>query len=156
MRMTRFLVMATALAAAPATAPASAAPAAKPSPGSHWVMVGHHIDGSPVEVDTHSITPWGDLTQGWWRLTLAQPRPDGTAIENHLDAIDCARGLSTALETVTLHPDGSVIGDTRETPSAAITRLGPTTPGTTGEMAAAAICRLRPPPPPPKPKPKHR
>ena len=147
MRMARCRVLAVALAAAPV--PASAA-AAKPPPGPHWVMVGRHVDGSPVEVDTRSITAWGDLTRGWWRLTLAQPRPDGTAIEKHLDAIDCARGVSTALETVTLRPDGSMIGDARETPSTAITRLGPATPGTTGEMAGAAICRLRPPPPKPR------
>ena len=51
---------------------------------------------------------------------------------------------------MTLRPDGSVIDDARETPSAAITRLGPPTPGTTGEMAGVAICRLRPLPPKPK------
>jgi hypothetical protein len=148
MRMTRFLVMVTALAAAPAPAPAASAP--KPPSVPHWVMVGHHVDGGPVEVDTRSITPWGDLTRGWWRLTLAQPRPDGTAIEKHLEAVDCTRGFSTSLEQVTLRPDGGVIDHTREAPSAAINRLGPATPGTTGAMAGAAICRLRPPPPRPR------
>lgn len=138
MRMTWFLVMATALAAAPATA--------APSPGPHWVMIGHHIDGGPVEVDTRSITPWGGLVRGWWRLTLAQPRPDGTAIEKHLEGVDCVRGVSTSLAVVMLRADGSIVSDARETPSAAITRLGPTTPGTTGDMADRAICRLRPPP----------
>lgn len=144
MRTTRRLALGVVLAAIPAMA---APPRAHP-PAQHWVMVGHHVDGGPVEVDTRSIVPWGGLTRGWWRLTMARPRPDGTAIERHLDAIDCARGLTTTLETVTLRADGSIVEDAREAPSAAITRLGPATPGTTGEIAGAAICRLRPPPPP--------
>ena len=138
MRMTVILV----LGAASAALLAAAAPR-----GPNWVRVGSHIDGSPVEVDTRSIVPWGGLVRGWWRLTLAEPRADGTLVEKHLDAVDCARGLSTTLEQVTLRPDGSLVDDARESPSAAITRLGPATPGTTGEMAVRAICRLRPPPP---------
>lgn len=129
-------------AAALATIPASAAP----PPGPRWVHVGTHIDGSPVEVDTRSITPWGDLVRGWWRMTLATPRPDGTAVEKHWDGVDCARGASTSLAVVSLRADGSIVSQARETPGAAITRLGPSTPGTTGEMAVRAICKLRPPP----------
>ncbi len=139
MATTRILAWAAALAAIPATA--------APPPGPHWVAVGTHIDGNPVEVDTRSITPWGGLWRGWWRMTLATPRPDGTAVEKHLEAIDCARGLTASLAVVTLRTDGSTVSDAREAPSAAITRLGPATPGTTGEMADRAICRLRPPPP---------
>ena len=122
MRMTWFLVLATALAVAPATA--------APSPGPHWVMIGHHVDGGPVEVDTRSITPWGGLVRGWWRLTLAQPRPDGTAIEKHLDGVDCVRGrqhLAGGGHAARRRQRRS--SDARETPSAAITRLGPRRPG---------------------------
>ncbi len=139
MTTTRILVWATALAAIPAMA--------APPPGPHWVAVGTHIDGSPVEVDTRSITPWGGLVRGWWRMTLAEPRPDGTVVEKHLEGVDCARGLTTSLAVVSLRADGSIVNDAREAPSAAINRLGPATPGTTGEMADRAICRLRPPPP---------
>lgn len=126
--------------------PLAAGPSPRPAEP-HWVMVGHHVDGGPVEVDARSITPWGALTRGRWRITFAQPRPDGTVIETHFDAIDCTRGVSTALEQVTLHADGSVIDGVREAPNAAITRLSPSTPGTTGDLADRAICRLRPPPP---------
>jgi hypothetical protein len=126
------------------TAASAAMMAAAPAHGPNWVRVGSHIDGSPVEVDVHSITPWGGLIRGWWRITLAEPRPDGTVVEQHFDAVDCARGLSTNLEQVTLRPDGGLVNDARESPTAAITRLGPATPGTTGEMAVRAICRLAP------------
>ncbi|MGN6123878.1 MAG: hypothetical protein ACTHOJ_13080 [Sphingomonas oligoaromativorans] len=128
------------------SAASAAIAAAGPPRGPNWVRVGSHVDGGPVEVDTRSIVPWGGLIRGWWRLTLAEPRPDGTVVERHLDAVDCARGLSTTLEQVTLRPDGSLVADARESPTAAIARLGPATPGTTGEMAVRAICRLRPPP----------
>jgi len=135
MRMTGILML---------MAASAASMAAAPPPGPNWVRVGSHIDGSPVEVDTRSIRPWGGLVRGWWRITLATPRPDGTVVEKHLDAVDCGRGLSTTLEQVTQRPDGSLVDDARESQSAAITRLGAATPGTTGEMAVRAICRLRP------------
>jgi hypothetical protein len=136
-------------AAALAAIMAAPAPAKRLPPGPNWVTVGRHDDGGPVEVDTRSIAPWGDLVQGWWRVTLATPRADGTVVEKHHDAIDCARGASTALEQVELSVDGTVVNATRETPGAAITRLAPATPGTTGEMAVRALCRLRPPSPRP-------
>jgi hypothetical protein len=124
---------------------ATAAGAAAPKP--QWVRVGSH-HGQPVEVDKASIRTAGGVTRGWWRVALAAPRPDGTAQEKQLEAVDCGERLSTSLALVTLDPEGKVLSDVREPESAALARLAPATPGTTGEMVADAICRLRPRPRP--------
>jgi hypothetical protein len=79
---------------------------------------------------------------------LAAPRPDGTAQEKQLEAVDCGERLSTSLALVTLDTEGKVLSDVREPESAALARMAPATPGTTGEMVADAICRLRPRPRP--------
>jgi hypothetical protein len=50
-------------------------------PKADWVPIGRHVDGAVVEVDRASISTRGDVTSGWWRLALAEPRPDGTARE---------------------------------------------------------------------------
>ena len=44
---------------------------------------------------------------------------------------------------------GQVISDQRDGEELARQRMGPPTPGTTGELVASQACRLRPPPPPP-------
>lgn len=124
---------------------ATPAGAATP-PREQWVRVGAHVDGGPVEVDRKSIAPWRGLWRGWWRVTLAEPRRDGTLVEKHLELVDCREGLTSTLELVSLRADGSVAGDAREPDSVALTQLSPATPGSVGDMAAAAICRLRPKP----------
>lgn len=123
---------------------AGAATAARPD----WVPVGRHIDGNPVEVDRSAITTVGGITRGWWRVALGEPRPDGTAFEKSYDAIDCARRMTTNLATVAIGVNGGILRQTRESESAALTRMTPATPGTTGEMADRAICKLRPRPAP--------
>ncbi len=128
-----------AMAAAAATL-AAAAPAQK----AEWVRVGSYVDGGPVEVDKKSIFTSGGLTRAWWRTSFAQPRQDGAAQEKQLMAIDCGEGLSTVLAAVSLAADNSVIEEVREPESAALSRLGPVTPGTTGETVAKAACDLRP------------
>lgn len=45
--------------------------------------------------------------------------------------------------------DGRVLNDQRDPENLAMQRMGPPTPGTSGELVAMAACRLRPPPPPP-------
>jgi hypothetical protein len=124
---------------------ATAAGAAAPKP--QWVRVGSH-HGQPVEVDKASIRTASGVTRGWWRVALAAPRPHGTAQEKQLEAVDCRERLSTSLALVKLDADGKVLSDMREPESAALARLAPATPGTTGEMVADAICRMRPRPKP--------
>lgn len=119
------------------------ADAAKPT-GPRWMAVGAHVDGSTIEVNAAAIVTVRGLTRGWWRLRLMQPRPDGTAIEAQMLAVDCARRLATVLETIDTRLDGSLVADLRESESAALTRLSPATPGTSGETAARAICQLQP------------
>src|ERR1700761_630988 len=104
----------------------STAAVAQPRPD--WVPIGTHVDGGVVEVDRASISTRGDVTYGWWRLALTEPRPDGAAREKHLDAVDCARRMATELELVSYRADSSVLADGRETESAAMTRMGPVTP----------------------------
>jgi hypothetical protein len=125
--------------------------AAAPQPKQEWVRVGTHVGGSPVEVDKKSIFTSGGLTRAWWRTTFAEPRPDGAAQERQLMAIDCGEGLSAALALVATAPGGEVIRDVREPEGAALRRLRPITPGTTGETVAAAACDLRPRPEPARP-----
>jgi hypothetical protein len=116
-----------------------------------WVRVGSHVDGGAVEVDRKSITTSAGLTRAWWRTSFAEPRQDGTTREKQLMAIDCGEGLSTVLAAVSLAADGSVLSEVREPEGAALRRLGPVTPGTTGERVAKAACDLRP-----RPRPKRR
>ena len=120
---------------------ATAAGAAAPKP--QWVRVGSH-HGQSVEVDKASIRTANGITRGWWRVALAEPRSDGTAQEKQLEAVDCGERLSTSLALVALDAGGEVMSDVREPESAALARLAPATPGTTGELVAEAICRLRP------------
>jgi hypothetical protein len=137
--MTKGILAGVALLAA--TAVGGAAP--KPQ----WVRVGSH-HGEPVEVDEASIRTAGGITKGWWRVALAEQRPDGTAQEKQLEVVDCDERLSTSLALVALDAGGQVLSDVREPESAALARLAPATPGTTGELVADAICRLRPRPKP--------
>jgi hypothetical protein len=142
MKSILILVAGAALAAGPAQAlPARKAPPKPPRP--EWVRVGSYVDGGPVEVDKTSIFTSNGLTRAWWRTSFAEPRQDGTVQEKQLLAIDCG-GLSTVLAAVTLDAQGPVISNIREAGSAALSRLGPATPGTTGEMVAQAACNLRP------------
>ena len=127
-----------------AAGPAEAAPSRKAPPKPEWVRVGSYVDGGPVEVDKSSIFTSQGLTRAWWRTSFAEPRHDGTVQEKQLLAIDCGEGLSTVLAAVTVDAGGAVIDDIREAESAALSRLGPATPGTTGEMVARAACDLRP------------
>lgn len=114
---------------------------ARPVPP-RWVPVGEHIDGGTVEVDAAHIVRTGNLVRGWWRIALAAPRADGTAREENLDAVDCAQRLSTAIAQTRYDAGGQVLARTRESEDAAMRRLSPATPGTTGEIADRAICRL--------------
>lgn len=118
------------------------APAAKDP--AEWVRVGRHVDGGAVEVDRKSIVSSAGLTRAWWRTSFAEPRQDGTAREKQLMAVDCGEGLSTVLAAVSLDADGKVLNEVHEPEAAALRRLGPVTPGTTGEMVAKAACDLRP------------
>ena len=124
-------------------AAATAAGAAVPKP--QWVRVGSH-QGQAIEVDKASIRTAGGITRGWWRVALPEPRADGAVREKQLEAVDCGERLSTSLALVTLDADGGVLNDVREPESAALARLAPTTPDTTGATVADAICRLRPKP----------
>lgn len=109
-----------------------------------WVRVASHVDGGAVEVDSKSIVTFAGLTRAWWRTSFVERRQDGTAGEKQLMAIDCGEGLSTVLAAVSLAADGSVISELWEPEDAALRRLGPVTPGTTGERVAQAACDLRP------------
>ena len=131
------------LAAAGASAIAAPA-AAGPAQKAEWVRVGSYTDGGPVEVDKKSIFTSGRLTRAWWRTSFAEPRPDGTAQEKQLMAIDCGEGLSTVLALIGVDAGGAVVREVREPEGAALRRLGPVTPGTTGETVAKAACDLRP------------
>ena len=132
-------------ALAAVTMAAAPAAAARPRPQkAEWVRIGSYVDGGPVEVDRKSIFTLAGLTRAWWRTSFAEPRQDGTTQEKQLMAIDCGEGLSTTLAAVSLAADGSVIEEVREPESAALSRLGPVTPGTTGETVARAACDLRP------------
>ncbi|WP_454885362.1 surface-adhesin E family protein [Sphingomonas oryzagri] len=111
-----------------------------------WVAAGDHSDGGVVEVDAAQIVTAGGLTRGWWRIALTEPRADGTAREQNLDAIDCQRRLTTGLEQIRYNVTGATLAHTREEIDAALRRLSPATPGTPGEIADRAICRLRPKP----------
>lgn len=108
-----------------------------------WIRVGSHIDGGAVEVDRKSIETRGGVTYAWWRTTFAQARSDGTAQEEQQEAVECGPMLSTPLAMVKRASDGAILAQSRE-PASALDRLGPPTPGTTGERVAQAICDLRP------------
>jgi hypothetical protein len=124
-----------------ATIGAGGAQAAAPS-GPRWMAAGTAPDGGAIEVNAAAIVTMGALTRGWWRVRFREPRPDGTAIETRLYAVDCAQRLTTTLETIATTLDGRVLSDGRESESAALTRLSPATPGTAGEAAGRAICAM--------------
>ena len=123
------------------TAAGTVAFAAQPEPD--WIVIGSHSDGGPVEIDRRSIATADGITRVWWRTTFAQVRPDGAAREAQLEAIDCEQGHSTGLAILDNNASGAVIFDSGEPEQAALDRLGPVTPGTTGELVAEATCRMR-------------
>ena len=96
--------------------------------------------GAGVEIDRSSLT-WRNLQRVRWRAR----RNSGE--ERHLDMVDCAAGLTAAIETVTLDGSGRVLNVARDGEALAAQRLSPATPGTIGETVAQEACRLRPPPP---------
>lgn len=114
--------------------------------GPVWVPGGVGPGGAPVAIDRTSLT-WRNLQRVRWRLTLPEPRRDGTVEERHTDLVDCAEGLNAVMETVSLDGTGRVIGTERDGEDLALQRLSPPTPGTVGETVAERACRLRPPPP---------
>ncbi len=129
-----------AVLAALVAVPAAPAPVQK----QEWVRIGSYVDGGPVVVDKKSIFTSAGLTRAWWRTSFAEPRQSGAVQEKQLMAIDCGEGLSTVLAVVGVDAEGDVVSDIREPEGAALRRLGPVTPGTTGEMVAKAACDLRP------------
>lgn len=114
--------------------------------GPVWVPGGVGPGGAPVAIDRSALT-WRNLQRVRWRLTLPEPRRDGTVEEQHLDLVDCAEGLNAVIETVSFDAAGQVIGTERDGEDLALQRLSPPTPGTVGESVAMRACRLRPPPP---------
>ena len=124
------------------TAAGTVAVAAQPRPD--WVVIGSHSDGGPVEIDRRSVATPDGITRVWWRHTFAQVRSDGAAEEAQLEAIDCEQGHSTGLAILDYDASGAVLFDSGEPEQAALDRLGPVTPGTTGELVAEATCRMRP------------
>ena len=136
--MKRLVMMALAMAG-----PALAAPA---TPQPRWTAVGPGAGGAPIEIDRASLT-WRPLQRAWWRIADAPPKRDGTAEERHLELIDCGSGESAVIGTISLDTGGRVIADRRDGEELAMQRMGPPTPGTTGEMIVEQACRLRPPPP---------
>lgn len=117
--------------------------------GPAWVAAGAGPGGAPIEIDRTSLT-WRNLQRVRWRLSLEEPRRDGTTEERHLDLVDCGAELTAVVETVSLDAGGRVVNVQRDGEDLAIQRLGPATPGTVGEQVAERACRLRPPPPPPR------
>jgi hypothetical protein len=121
-----------------AAAPAAAAP--------RWTEVGRDAAGRAVEIDRGSLH-WRNLQRAWWRIRHAEVQGDGAVEERHLELIDCGDRTSAVIGTIRIGAGGETLFDQRDGESLAIQRLGPPTPGTTGEMVAMAACRLRPPPP---------
>lgn len=119
------------------------------APAPAWVAAGGVPGGAPVEIDRRSLT-WHNLQRVVWRLTLAEPRRDGTAQERHVDLVDCGAGLTAVIETVSLDASGRELDVARDGEDLAMQRLSPPTPGTAGEAVAERACLLRPPPPPPR------
>lgn len=136
--MTKALLIGLALAGSSA----AAAP-----PGPRWTHAGPGAGGA-IEIDRASLN-WRPVQRAWWRIRYAEPKRDGTVEERHLELIDCREGVSAAIETVSLDAGGRVIADQRDGEALAAQRMGPPTPGTSGETVAVQACRLRPPPPPP-------
>ena len=123
------------------------APVSADAQAPRWVAVGQGAGGT-VEINRASLT-WRAVQRAWWRITYAQPKRDGTVEERHLELIDCNARTSAVIGTVALDAGGQVISDQRDGEELARQRMGPPTPGTTGELVASQACRLRPPPPPP-------
>ena len=123
-----------------------AGPASAAAP--RWTAVGTGAGGGTIEIDRASLN-WRALQRAWWRIGYAPAKADGTVEERHLELIDCRARVSAVMETVSLDASGRVIADQRDGENLAMQRMGPPTPGTTGETVAREACRLRPPPPPP-------
>jgi len=126
-----------------------AGPALAAAPMPRWTAVGTGAGGGAIEINRASLN-WRPLQRAWWRIHYAPPKRDGTVEERHLELIDCRAGTSAVIETVSLDSAGQVIADQRDGEELAMQRMGPPTPGTTGETVAEQACRLRPPPPPPR------
>ena len=125
-----------------------AAPAMAAAPTPRWTAVGTGAGGGAIEINRNSLT-WRATQRAWWRIHYAPAKRDGTVEERHLELIDCRSGTSAVIETVSLDGAGQVINDQRDGEDLAMQRMGPPTPGTTGETVVEQACRLRPPPPPP-------
>jgi hypothetical protein len=125
-----------------------AAPALAADPGPRWTAVGTGAGGGAIEINRASLT-WRPMQRAWWRIHYEPAKRDGTVEERHLEMVDCRTGQSAVIETVSLDSAGRVIADQRDGEELAMQRMGPPTPGTTGEMVVEGACRLRPPPPPP-------
>lgn len=125
-----------------------AAPATAAAPMPRWTAVGTGAGGGAIEINRSSLT-WRATQRAWWRIHYAPAKRDGTVEERHLELIDCRSGTSAVIETVSLDGAGQVINDQRDGEELAMQRMGPPTPGTTGETVVEQACRLRPPPPPP-------
>ncbi|HYZ47378.1 MAG TPA: hypothetical protein VE567_00625 [Sphingomonas sp.] len=124
---------------------AIAAPAvAQPRP--RWIAVGTGAGAGEIEIDRASLN-WRPVQRAWWRIAYAPAKPDGTVEERHLELIDCGDGNSAVIETVSFDAAGRMIAEQRDGEELARQRLGPPTPGTTGETIVEQACRLRPPPP---------
>lgn len=118
------------------------------APMPRWTAVGTGAGGGAIEINRASLN-WRPLQRAWWRIHYAPAKRDGTVEERHLELVDCRAGTSAVIETVSLDSAGQVIADQRDGEDLAMQRMGPPTPGTTGETVAEQACRLRPPPPPP-------
>jgi hypothetical protein len=114
--------------------------------GPAWVSAGVGPGGVPVQIDRSSLT-WRNLQRVRWRISLPEPRRDGTAEARHLELVDCGAGLTAAIETMSLDAGGRVINTQIDGEELALQRLSPPTPGTVGETVAERACSLRPPPP---------
>lgn len=125
-----------------------AGPALAAAPMPRWTAVGTGAGGGAIEINRASLN-WRPLQRAWWRIHYAPAKRDGTVEERHLELVDCRAGTSAVIETVSLDDTGQVIADQRDGEELAMQRMGPPTPGTTGETVAEQACRLRPPPPPP-------
>lgn len=121
-------------------------PAVAAQPAPRWTAVGTGAGGGAIEIDRASLN-WRAMQRAWWRIRYAPAKPDGTVEERHLELIDCRGGESAVIETVSLDGTGRTIADRRDGEELAMQRMGPPTPGTSGETVVEGACRLRPPPP---------
>lgn len=133
--MRSIILMGLALAASAGAAP----------PREDWVIVGRFADGGPVEVDRAALYTSRGLTQVPWRIAFGRPRPDGAVYEGHVMLVDCQQAVTAGVSTTLLGEDGRVISHRADPQRIAEQRLGPPTPGSTGETVAIAACGMLPP-----------